>query len=362
MFLTFRNIVHYLLDAGLINKQEIFSDQLKIKPVESRNNSFMILRKNAPSYFLKQVKALDSARTSTLKTEADCYWLTQNHPAFSAIADHIPTYINYDYTNHILVTECLTDTVNLAEFYSAAAHLPLEVAARQAQTLAACHRQTQSIRADTRIKKLFSAHPPSVFGLDARSIEYWNEKDKAGEQMVKLIRGNRKFLELLQNAGRDWQPTTLIHGDIKHANFLIKETNGAFRTYLIDWEIASFGDPCWDVAGILQNYFLYWIDRETKAQQDAYQGFSLEEIQPSLQTFWETYRRAMEYAEAEADRKLEKALRFAGLKLIQTCGESVRNQPYMPTSSAMMLQLSMNILANPADTLRRLILQNETVA
>jgi len=356
MFLTFRNITHYLLDQGLITKKDIFNNNLTITPLESRNNSFTIQREGEMDFFLKQVKALDQERTSTLKTEADCYWLAENHRNFSELAAHIPTYVNYDYTNHILVTECLSDTVNLSQFYMAEKKMPLEVAAQQADTLASCHKQTKATDLEENVVRLFPNYRPSVFALNEQNLEYWNEKDKAAEQMVKLIRGNKKFLELVQSAGQDWQSSTLIHGDVKHANYLIREEGKGYQTYLIDWEIASFGDPCWDVAGVLQNYLLYWIDNETNGQQHSYQGFDLETLKPSLQSFWQNYSQKMNYTPTEAEKALEKSLRFSGLKLIQTCRESLREQRQMPTSSAMMLQLSLNILSNPKQSAEQLIL------
>ena len=354
MFLTFRNITHYLLDQGLITQKDIFNNNLIITPLESRNNSFTIQREGETDFFLKQVKALDQERTATLKTEADCYWLAENHSNFSKLAEHIPTYVNYDYTNHILVTECLTNTVNLSQFYMEEKKMPIEVAAQQADTLAACHKQTRATDLEENVRRLFPNYRPSVFALNEQNLAYWSEKDKAAEQMVKLIRGNKKFLELLQNAGQDWQSSTLIHGDVKHANYLIKKEENSYQTYLIDWEIASFGDPCWDVAGVLQNYLLYWIDNETS--NHSYQGFDLESLKPSLQSFWQNYSQQMNFTQMEADAALEKSLRFSGLKLIQTCRESLREQQQMPTSSAMMLQLSLNILSNPKQSSEQLIL------
>lgn len=356
MFLTFRNIVHYLLDQGLVDTEDIFSNNLIIKPLESRNNSFIVQRDGKKSFFLKQVKTTDQQHTSTLKTEADCYWLAENHQSFTELSEHIPTYVNYDFTNHILVTECLNETLNLSEFYTKENRLPSEVAEQQANALAACHKQTAIDKIEDKILQLFPVRQPFVLNLTSQNLEYWNEESKAEKELVQLIKSNKKFLHLLETVGQDWQNSSLIHGDVKHSNYLLKKEETGYKTYLIDWEIASFGDPCWDVAGVFQNYLLYWIDHETIGNHQQYQGFALDDLKPSLNSFWQTYCQKMEFTTDEANTALNKTLRFSAAKLIQTCKESIREKKQMPTSAAMMLQLSLNILSNPRQSAEQLIL------
>lgn len=355
MFLTFRNIAHYLLDQGFITKSDIFENNLIISPVESRNNSFMIKREGKKSYFLKQVKMKDRERTSTLKTEADCYWLAENHHSFQDLAAFIPTYVNYDYINHILVTECLTDTQNLSEFYYREKELPLTIAEQQAYTLAACHRETETHKIEEKVLRLFPQHKPSVFSLNAQNLEYWQEKDKASEQMVNLIKGNKNFLSLLEEAGQDWQANTLIHGDVKHSNFLLRRASNKPEVFLIDWEIAAFGDPAWDIAGVLQNYLLYWIDGETRKGEKSFTHFTLENLIPSIACFKRTYCKQTQMSRPDAEKFFAKALRYTGVKLVQTCRESLRDRPAISDAEAMMLQLSLNILSDPQGSAEQLL-------
>jgi len=46
-----------------------------------------------------------------------------------------------------------------------------------------------------------------------------------------------------------WKVETVIHGDLRWDNCLWQETAG--RATLLDWEFAGWGDPAWDLAGLL---------------------------------------------------------------------------------------------------------------
>ena len=47
-----------------------------------------------------------------------------------------------------------------------------------------------------------------------------------------------------------WRAETFIHNDVKWDNFLVYARAGSRRLTqmkIIDWELANFGDPAWDV-------------------------------------------------------------------------------------------------------------------
>ncbi|WP_440900896.1 phosphotransferase family protein, partial [Actinosynnema sp.] len=52
----------------------------------------------------------------------------------------------------------------------------------------------------------------------------------------------------LQEARRRWQPMCLVHGDLTHANVVLRPGAGPV---LLDWEMARVGDPAWDLAALL---------------------------------------------------------------------------------------------------------------
>lgn len=57
-----------------------------------------------------------------------------------------------------------------------------------------------------------------------------------------------RLLQGIRRARGAWRPRCLVHGDLKHDN-LLRADDG--RLALIDWEMARWGDPAWDLAGLL---------------------------------------------------------------------------------------------------------------
>ena len=67
------------------------------------------------------------------------------------------------------------------------------------------------------------------------------------------IKNNPAFLEAMKTTSQLYKVSTLIHGDIKNVNFILKDETDPKSLKLIDWEIADVGDPLWDVAGMIQS-------------------------------------------------------------------------------------------------------------
>ena len=51
----------------------------------------------------------------------------------------------------------------------------------------------------------------------------------------------------------DWSPTALIHFDARDDNILIKQgsSHDTIPVFLVDWELAGFGDPAYDVGTVI---------------------------------------------------------------------------------------------------------------
>lgn len=69
----------------------------------------------------------------------------------------------------------------------------------------------------------------------------------------------------LRRARAAWRAVALIHGDLKHDNLLVGPDD---RIVVIDWEMATIGDPAWDLAGLMSCPPLV-SEAETGAWSDA---------------------------------------------------------------------------------------------
>ena len=369
MLLTGFNIAHYLLDKGYLTTDSVLDGTFTAHAMSSRNANYLINRNtNTNGLFVKQIRAWDQEKIETLRTEATCYWLANNEPEYSQLQTFLPPYLTFDAQNYILITEAVRGAISLNDFYLKQKAFPLPLAARQAELLGSFHKNLAQSVQDAPSFRLFRKQRPAVFTWSASGFpSYDGQRSEAERQMVQLITQNEDYMNQLTAVREQWKASSLTHGDIKPANFLINEnalTTGEYDLRLIDWETADIGDPCWDVAAIFQSYLFYWIFHEPMAKvqpgksgQNTYgnYGFSLETMQPSIRQFWQTYVDLMDWTANEAHTNLLKTIGYCALKLIHTCYESIQQAPTMTVHTARLLQLSLNMLRSPNEAIEAVL-------
>ncbi|WP_133272601.1 phosphotransferase [Hymenobacter radiodurans] len=277
MLLTGFNIAYYLLDKGYLTPDAILDGTFTAHQTSSRNANYLINRDSEPNdgadraLFVKQVQNWDQEKTQTLRTEATCYWLANNEAAYAQLNTFLPRFIEFDHPNHILITEAVPGSINLHDFYLQERQFPLPLATQQAELLSSFHQRTITAEQDLPSFRLFRRQPPVVFVWSASNFANYNpQQSEAERQMIHLITDNHDYMQRLQAVRDQWQISSLTHGDIKPANFLIHrdalQTN-RYDLRLIDWETADIGDPCWDVAAVFQSYLFYWVVHEPLSPQ-----------------------------------------------------------------------------------------------
>lgn len=354
------NICYYLLDKGLIQLSDLVNGDYTVNMSSSRNNNF-IINKNLPnSIFLKQPRTLSGEQANSVRIEASCYWLAYNDEAYKNLKTFLPTYHSYDYLNYILSIECVKDSTDLYTFYSEKKKFIHSIPVQLAQLLSSYHQKIFSKTQKHKSEKLFRKAIPFVFQLGDKNVKTWWKGKKEGEkQMLSLIEKDDNFRQLIENAAKEWKIDSLIHGDIKSANFLINVKNlekEEINVRLIDWELADLGDSCWDVAAVFKMYILFWIysqdfSKKGLSQQKPFHNFELKPIQSSIHFFWENYCEQMKIEEDLKGSLLIKIANFCALGLVQSCFETTTVSESLPPEGAQMLQLSVNILRNPEQAL-----------
>jgi hypothetical protein len=131
---------------------------------------------------------------------------------------------------------------------------------------------------------------------------------------------------------------------------------------LVDWELADIGDACWDVGAILQTYLSVWVMSAPAAghevtpapAQEAPESYSLEALQPSLRAFWAGYSGALRVSLDEASALLERCVRYAAARMIQSAYEYVQFSPRVSAGALRMVQVSSEILRDASKASREL--------
>ena len=361
MLLTESNIAFYLMDKGLITNKSIVEGKFTAHVADSRNNNFVINRdfSDQSQYFIKQVKALDKEKTDTLRIEATCYWLANNDDDYQALKAFLPKYYDFDYLNHILIIENLSDCISLHEYFLQKQNISLEIAHQQAEVLASYHGALSEKIQQSQSMKLFAKGKPWVFSIASQDYTQWMATTpKAEQQTMQLILGNKEFLSLIQALENTWQTKSLVHNDIKFTNFLVNKSvfeEQKAQIRLIDWELADIGDPCWDIAAMFCSYLMLWVQNSDTQYHYLPMSFSPEALKPAFQEFWKTYTQKMDLSKTQSQEMLLKSMKFCGLKLIHTCFETTPYTQTLQPQSAKLLQLSLNILKAPEQSISSLL-------
>ena len=168
----------------------------------------------------------------------------------------------------------------------------------------------------------------------------------AGAQLFQALQRYPEFPRLLAELRAGWAVETLIHGDIKWDNFLVLPGGGVL---LVDWELADFGDPSWDAGSVLQGFLTSWVT-SIQAPPGAAVDFAqlpLPRLRPAIRAFWRAYVEALGVGPAEADRRLDRAVRYGAARMVQTAYEYLQLASEIAGPAVWLLQVSQNLLKDP---------------
>jgi aminoglycoside phosphotransferase (APT) family kinase protein len=114
-------------------------------------------------------------------------------------------------------------------------------------------------------------------GYVRRQIEGWTRRyENARTSEVAEI--EQLTVWLAENQPADSVPASLIHNDYKYDNLLLAPLEPSRIVAVLDWEMATIGDPLMDLGTSLG----YWVDRDDSAEWKQY-GFGLTTLEGNMQ-------------------------------------------------------------------------------
>src|SRR5262249_41759348 len=152
-----------------------------------------------------------------------------------------------------------------------------------------------------------------------------------------------------------WKTDKFIHMDLRWSNcFLprpeLKKGAGVDPCLnIVDWELAGWGDPLWDVGTILSNFLSFWVsgipvtggchpDRYLDAAE-----VPLERLRPAMRAFWLSYLHGREVDNITSSQWLVKSVEYAAAQLVQNALENQFNAAQLSGGVLCLLQLSLNL-------------------
>ncbi|MFL6195782.1 MAG: phosphotransferase family protein [Thermoanaerobaculia bacterium] len=347
MLLSTQNAAFYLMERGWMPPAALVDGDVMTLEASRRNKNLKVLRQEGPSLFLKQAGQMDPRSVATLRVEATVYQLANADTPFAALRPLLPRFHGYDTERNIIVLEAVpgAESLHLRQLRENA--ISPEVARALGTALGQVQRQVRADRAAASVPQgTFAAQPPWILSAAEMTGQPTQGVSGAGLQLLQVLQRYPEFPRLLAELRAGWRVETLIHGDIKWDNFLVTPDNGV---RLVDWELADWGDPSWDAGAVLQGFLTSWIiSIQTAPGTTAdFAQLPLAKLRPAIRAFWRAYVEALGIDEAEADRRLDRAVRYGAARMVQTAYEFLQYSNEIAGPAVWLLQVSQNLLKDP---------------
>jgi len=354
MQLTPQNIYHYLSRRALINESEVIKGNFLVQPEKTRNNIFKIKITPSDSIFIKQM-AKDEASNQLIQREINAYQLFRRDKNFNELEKSVPTLLDYDSENNVLITNLFYHATSLHDYYMRNKDFNIELAKEQGSILSSCHRVNINDVNTTIFPKLL----PWILQLHKYEAQQFFPNKPSSAKIIGIIKDNPVLESELLKLSTEWKYSHLIHGDVKWINFLVVKENDQASQRLIDWELSDIGDPIWDVAGLLQCYIAAWIfgfDNTKKGHHlpDNMLPFHIHKTQESAKAFLNQYLSLQEFTEDQKHEFLEKLMRYTAARILQTSIEGVNYSAEIESNNIRCIQLAYNIFKDPMNSLKEL--------
>ena len=355
--LTPSDILRYLIQRGRLTSESLFAGDVQVIDVSRRNHNFKIVSRDG-AFLIKH--GVNAETASSLSCEAAVYELlhSDTESRRTRMADHVPAYYGYDAANHVLILGLIIDAEDVRTYQDRRRNVSTRIAASMGGILGTFH-SLRCLESKALGTSSFRNEPPWVLSLHRPRFNVFRELSSANLRIVRVIQECDEFSNSFDTLSRAWVPDRLIHSDVKWDNWVVLPRSSSQRTLrlsLIDWELASIGDPAWDVGSVLAGYLSLWLSSIPILEEGpserllALARYPLERIQSAVRAFWMSYVRRVDLFGLNAEQCLLKAIRYAAARLVQTEFEQSRTASRVTANTICALQLSLNMMLRPMDS------------
>ena len=349
--MTKNDLVHYLLERGLLDHRAVVDGDVMVVEGARRHHNYSVIRRQGVGLFIKQMQPDQAFSAQTLQKEAACYVMMESDPALAEIHSLMPRFRAYDPERHLLALELIEGSENLSELHRRLNAFPEDVARHVGELLARYHEASMRDLLPRANTAIFQGQPPWILSFHLMPRGSMQNLSAANGQFVTILQSYPDFGQALDRARAGWRRNALIHGDMKFDNVVVRGAQTPEQSlHVVDWELADIGDSAWDVASILQAYLTWWIaslERVPANEANDAAQYPLESIQPAIRAFWDAYVSARRLEGRDADWELERAVSYAGARMLQTVYESMAWASSLTQHAVWQVQACINILKQP---------------
>jgi hypothetical protein len=348
--------VRRLLEWELIDEVAIVDGDLTVSSAARRNLNLRVERRLGDSSLIKQVTTGAADAADSLIREAGFYAFCAEERAAAAVASSMPRLRGTLDSGRVLVLELLENARTLWQEYGERDphELPLTAPLALGWALGALHSTfRESILAtDPRLGRLARDCPP-CFDLHRPHPGILRDASPARLELCRSVQREASLRDGLAAARSAWCCETVIHGDVRPDNVLVTRRSGAPAIWLVDWEFVQHGDPAWDVGCALHDHLMFWVRSMSldphldAAERVATARCPLPALHVAMRALWTGYLATGAGGDPGVEAVLARAVRFSGVRLLQTAWEKARQLDHQSATGVLVLQLAANLLADP---------------
>jgi Phosphotransferase enzyme family len=339
------DIARYILDLGIVDVTALIEGRLKLISIYRRNRNIRIEIGDEYGYVLKQPSLEDAKSQTTLLTEAKFYQFCQSKKELSSFSASLPYMEHHDSPRSMMLLNWIYNSKTLWEVYhSSHKRFPFQVVRDLGCILGTGHRLLRGVNSGLG-DLVFSRACPWSLRFHQPTPAILQTLSPANHYLLKMLQIQPGVKELLEGVFAQWQPETIIHGDIRGENILVSDITAeatSRRLSILDWEMVQYGDPAWDIAGFFQDTVCFWVSTlswsdSTENQEPRFTSpIEWSVIQRALRAFWLGYKSTDELINEAS--LLRRAVMFSVPRLLQSIFEIGQDVNVMAPHSFVLLQ------------------------
>lgn len=340
----------YLANRGHLSISDWVGGRCTLSSMPGQHDNFLVHAPSNSGLFLKQVRVPTTETIAAIENEARMLAEFEHRDVWDRFRRCVPRLRDYDRSRHLLVIESI-EGKNLYDAYHSLSSagdaaklsdLPVSVG----KWLARFHDAGRQARGDAMNAALTTKLPVAI-SLQPPDPNFYTALSPACRQTIDWIRADAAFFHGLQSNQAHWQIDTIIHGDLKWNNVMIASGPEA-EIKFIDWELARWGDPAWDVAGVLQSFIIHDVERSDSASTNR-----VANLRSDATALWTSYG---QHSQSKQDESWsDRVRRCCAARLVQSVLEREHASLTLSASSAHLLATSRQIQLAPQDALQTIL-------
>ena len=343
-----RELLSLLLSNALLSPATLLAGPFEIVDASRRNRNF-IVKWNGGGFFAKCGQDEDGGRT--VAHEAAFYDFAWSDPQCATCRNYLPGKAAELEDGLVLLLD-LVDGTSFREHFTRG-RISTAPAVRVAQFLATLHDAVRLSEDRGRFEAAISDRAPFGLTFDQPDRAVLHSSSAAAIELLHIVQASAVLCDGLAHIRSRWSVECLIHGDMRWDNCMLGFEGSRTRLSVIDWELAVYGDPLWDVAAMLAEHVGFWLQSvPIVPDDDAGQGLSaarypLHKLTSSAAAFWSAYLDARQFDAGKRGDVLQRVMGYTAARLVQSAFEWANVTSLLPNHSVLALQLAENILLRP---------------